>query len=267
MARDASCVVPEVADDRRVDEHVERFGGERPERRDGQAEDLAIVGRAAQHPRSLYDRPLGEAPPLPPPRRSAHRLPRGGDRPAPRAHPFRRALAPRVGAAGRGAGRPLPPRAARPARCTATPRTAPATPTRPSGSRRCWPASCATRAGRARASAGTTWARCCSCARCSTAGSCPAGSSSCPPPCTGAPPAAGWRAAPPGRPPCRASTGSSRTPRASRCARRSAWRSPRAATPRRATSSATPRWTSAATSTARGPGPRRRGAGRTTSPS
>ena len=33
----------EVADDRRVDEDVERLGGERAERRHGEAEDLAVV--------------------------------------------------------------------------------------------------------------------------------------------------------------------------------------------------------------------------------
>ena len=39
----------EVADDRGVDEHVERLGGERAERRHGEPEDLAVVGRAPQH--------------------------------------------------------------------------------------------------------------------------------------------------------------------------------------------------------------------------
>ena len=33
----------EMADDRRVDEDVERFGGERAQRRDGELEDLAVV--------------------------------------------------------------------------------------------------------------------------------------------------------------------------------------------------------------------------------
>jgi len=39
---------PEVADDRRVDEQVQRLGRERAERRQGEPEDLAVVGGAAQ---------------------------------------------------------------------------------------------------------------------------------------------------------------------------------------------------------------------------
>jgi hypothetical protein len=37
-----------VADDRRVDEQVQRLGRERAERRQGEPEDLAVVGGAAQ---------------------------------------------------------------------------------------------------------------------------------------------------------------------------------------------------------------------------
>jgi hypothetical protein len=40
----------EVADDRGVDEHVERLGGQRPERGHGQAQDLAVVGAAHADP-------------------------------------------------------------------------------------------------------------------------------------------------------------------------------------------------------------------------
>ena len=43
----------EVADDRRVDEHVGRLCGERPEREDGEAKDLAVVRRAPAARRSL----------------------------------------------------------------------------------------------------------------------------------------------------------------------------------------------------------------------
>ena len=38
---------PEVADDRGVDEHVERLGDEGPERRHGEPQDLAVVRAAA----------------------------------------------------------------------------------------------------------------------------------------------------------------------------------------------------------------------------
>jgi hypothetical protein len=37
-----------MADDRRVGEQVERLCGERAERGQGEAQDLAVVGRAAQ---------------------------------------------------------------------------------------------------------------------------------------------------------------------------------------------------------------------------
>jgi hypothetical protein len=38
----------EVADDRGVDEQVQRLGRERAERREGETQDLAVVGRAAR---------------------------------------------------------------------------------------------------------------------------------------------------------------------------------------------------------------------------
>jgi hypothetical protein len=38
-----------MADDRRVCEHVERLGGERPEGRKGEPEDLAVVRGAEAH--------------------------------------------------------------------------------------------------------------------------------------------------------------------------------------------------------------------------
>jgi hypothetical protein len=38
----------EVADDRRVDQQVQRLGGERAERGEGEVEDLAVVRGAAQ---------------------------------------------------------------------------------------------------------------------------------------------------------------------------------------------------------------------------
>jgi hypothetical protein len=45
----------EVADDRGVDEHVERLGRERAQRGQGEREDLAVVGRAARlHGAPLY---------------------------------------------------------------------------------------------------------------------------------------------------------------------------------------------------------------------
>ena len=40
----------EMADDRRVDEEVERLGRERAQRRDGELEDLAVVLGAQPHP-------------------------------------------------------------------------------------------------------------------------------------------------------------------------------------------------------------------------
>ena len=103
----------EVADDRRVDEHVQRLGGERAERRDGEPEDLAVVGRAAQHRRSrspgvklrLYHHHDGA--------RVAYR--EAGTGPPLALLHSARAVAPRVGAAGRGALGSLPARAARPA--------------------------------------------------------------------------------------------------------------------------------------------------------
>ena len=49
MASAASCVVPEMADDRRVDEDVERLGRERAQRRDREQPDLAVVRGAADH--------------------------------------------------------------------------------------------------------------------------------------------------------------------------------------------------------------------------
>jgi hypothetical protein len=33
-----------MADDRGVDEHIERLGGQRPERGNGEPQDLAVVG-------------------------------------------------------------------------------------------------------------------------------------------------------------------------------------------------------------------------------
>ena len=50
----------EVADDRGVDEQVQRLGGQRAEGGQREAQDLAVVGRAA-HPRPLYDPPMVRA--------------------------------------------------------------------------------------------------------------------------------------------------------------------------------------------------------------
>jgi hypothetical protein len=44
IASAASWVVPRVADDRGVDQHVQRLGGQRAERGRGEPEDLAVVG-------------------------------------------------------------------------------------------------------------------------------------------------------------------------------------------------------------------------------
>ena len=44
IASDGELGRAEVADDRRVDEHVERLGGQRAERGHGEVEDLAVVG-------------------------------------------------------------------------------------------------------------------------------------------------------------------------------------------------------------------------------
>ena len=72
-----------------------------------------------------------------------------------------------------------------------------------------------------------------------------------------------WRSSPP----CPASTASPRTPRGSRSGPTRARRCRPAAIRPRAISCATPRWTSAATSTVRARGARRCGAGRASSPS
>ena len=61
----------EVADDRGVDEQVQRLGGERAEGGQREAQDLAVVGGAA-HPRPLYDPPHGPGP------RAARRRVAGG---------------------------------------------------------------------------------------------------------------------------------------------------------------------------------------------
>ena len=41
---------PQVTDDGRVDQHVQRLGGQRAERGDGQPEDLAVMRRAEHRP-------------------------------------------------------------------------------------------------------------------------------------------------------------------------------------------------------------------------
>ena len=42
-----------MADDRRVDEHVERLGGQRAERGEGEGEDLAVEGASAYRPQRM----------------------------------------------------------------------------------------------------------------------------------------------------------------------------------------------------------------------
>ena len=115
---------PQVADDRGVDEQVERLGRQRPERGDGQGQDLAVAARGT-HAAPLYDPPWcrrpsppraeDEAAPVPRARRRPRRVPRGGHRAGPRAPALRAVHAPRARAR-RGAPRPpLPRRPARPA--------------------------------------------------------------------------------------------------------------------------------------------------------
>ena len=63
----ASCVVPRWPDDRGVDEQVEGLGRQRPERGDGQGQDLAVAARGT-HAAPLYD-PRMVPPPVAAPRR------------------------------------------------------------------------------------------------------------------------------------------------------------------------------------------------------
>ena len=171
IASAASCGRAEVPDDRGVDEHVQRLGGQRAERRQREREDLAVVGRAAHREHASAGSTIGARVKLrlyhhPDGARVAYRE-AGTGPPLALLHSARlshRELEPVVEELADRFRLVLPT-----CRCTATPRTGRATRTRREWLAEVMAGFCARRAARGRWSAATRSARSCCCARSSRA--------------------------------------------------------------------------------------------------